>query len=87
LERLDNLFSKYFLTMEVTVTEEGQEMKRRPKLGYAKKIRSGLKSIIRSSRLSCIWVLPDRREKEEDSLETYNEASDEWWHLLPDQSD
>ena len=27
LERLDNLFSKYFLTMEVTVTEEGQEMK------------------------------------------------------------
>ena len=43
LERLDVLFPKYFLTMEVLVTEKGQVVKRRPKLGYAKKVRSGLK--------------------------------------------
>ena len=43
LGRLDVLFPKYFLTMEVTVTENGQVVKRRPKLGYAKKVRSGLK--------------------------------------------
>ena len=43
LERLDKLFPKYFLTMEVTVTEKGQAVKRRPKLGYAKKVRSALK--------------------------------------------
>ena len=43
LERLDVLFSKYFLTMEVSVTKNGQVVKRRPKLGYAKKVRSALK--------------------------------------------
>ena len=43
LERMDLLFPKYFLTMEVTVTEKGQVVKRRPKLGYANKVRSALK--------------------------------------------
>lgn len=70
LERLDNLFSKYFLTMEVTVTEEGQEMKRRPKLGYAKKIRSGLKSIIKEELkidLFDVTMFPNHK-KQWDSL-------------------
>ena len=43
LERLDHLFPKYFLTMEVEVKEGGHVVKRRPKLGYAKKVRSALK--------------------------------------------
>ena len=43
LERLDLLFPKYFLTMEVTVMEKGRALTRRPKLGYANKMRSALK--------------------------------------------
>ena len=43
LEKLDKLFPKYFLIMEVTVTEKGQAVKRGPKLRYARKVRSALK--------------------------------------------
>ena len=43
-KRLDFLFAKYFYTMEVTVrTKEKEEIVRRPKLGYALKIKSALK--------------------------------------------
>ena len=43
-ERLDFLFAKYFYTMEVTVrNKEKKEVVRRPKLGYALKIKSALK--------------------------------------------
>ena len=43
-EKLDLKFAKYFYTMEVTVkNKKGEEVVRRPKLGYALKIKSALK--------------------------------------------
>ena len=43
-EKLSLKFSKYFYTLEVTVkNKKGEEVVRRPKLGYALKIKSDLK--------------------------------------------